>query len=327
MKRLIFLGLLFPLFAYAGGSTVGNGGNSVVCQDAQGHSKAEVFDLYEGRVIRGLVYQESPAPYLDQARNIIGTLGAALGQGPKSDGGVIDLLERNIQHLIFLPSGTGLKPIPDGDEFILPKTCQMVQTANFLDFEHIYIDSDIWQLLSNTQKAALLIHETIYEYLRDPGSKGNFVEKTSVRTRLAVSALISGVQPKPYLEPENPVEGAKQIYCTTDDALENDRPSSYFYAYPRKDGRIAIQMITAADRHFLTRTLILSEPSASGLDWENILTQRGFNIEGNVSSAFTDNIWAEINFSPDNPKFNKIWVRDGDGNDYSETFVCKVHGG
>ena len=309
-----------------GGVTVGNGGSTVVCKDRQSKIvRAELFDLYEGRVLKGLSYQENTRPYLDQARDIIAALAMNLQQHADTDGGVIDLLERNIKHLIFLPSGTGLKTAPDGAEFILPKGCELQQAANFHDLDHIYIDSDIWSELSNTQKAALLVHETVYEYLRDPGSKGSVVELNSIRSRRVVALLFSGQKFSP-LENFDLKKGFKPQRCVTEDALEADRPSSFFYAYPSQNesgqDQLTFQFIQLADRHLLTKTRLVTAPIETSA-FPKAPKGRTYYASGKLDSLVDPDGYVSVTIWPESPSHNSIFIRDVDGNTYNETFVCR----
>src|SRR4051812_27498074 len=79
MKFLIHLhctaSLLALLFCSAvlasGGGMEGGGGTSVICRNSNGSIRtAEILDLYEGRVIYQLPYQESPKAWKDQALDI-----------------------------------------------------------------------------------------------------------------------------------------------------------------------------------------------------------------------------------------------------------------
>lgn len=322
-KILIALLMTFAgsTLAHANAKVVGNGGNTVVCKDDKSAIiTTEVFDLYEGRVLRGLQYQEKNKPSADQATEIIASLAKSLGQKEESTGGLTSLLKRVRKNLIFLPSGTGLKPIPDGAEFILPKKCELIQTINFRDFDHVYVDTDVWATLSETQKAALLVHETIYWYLRDPGPKGNFVEVSSSRTRKAVALLFSGTK---FLKLNDFIEGngMKPIFCSTIDALESDRPSTSFYAFPAKDGKIAFQFTRILDRHLLTRSA-LSTQVVDLSKWPLAVKDQPWTASGSPDSLMESDFHIDIRWWPLSPEHNRIFVRDNEGNSATESFTC-----
>lgn len=324
MKFFFFLlSTLLTSYSFAGGVTVGNGGNSVICKDSLAQvTKAEIFDLYEGRVLKGLSFKESSTPYLDQARGIALNLSRVMNLLPDNEGGPVNLLEENIKHLVFLPSGTGLKPVPDGAEFILPKGCELTQTANFHDFEHIYVDSDIWSILSETQKAALLIHETVYEFLRDTGPKGSAVEVNSIRARRAVALLFAGVQ---FINTKNfeSSSGQNPVRCSTDEALEADRPSSFFYIYPQQDGRVTFQFLQFRDRQVITRTSLTSVPTNISA-WPKRQTDQPFSASGDLDSLIDSDSYIGVDWWPNSPQHNRIFVRDLDGNTSFESFNCDL---
>lgn len=323
--KLLFLSLALILsstVAHASVKVVGNGGSIVVCRSATGQiTKAEAFDLYEGRALNRLSYEERSVPFAEQARAVIERLAKTLGHTKGTDGGLPDLFERVQKNLIFLPEGTGLKPIPDGAEFILPKGCELVQTINFRDFTHIYVDSDIWAALSPTQKAALLVHETLYWYLRDPGPKGSYVETNSVRTRRAVALLFSGQAFAALAKsPEEAI--AKPLRCYTHEALEADRPSTHFYAVPLEGGRILIQFLKFRDRNLLTETSTLIK-GADLSRWPLSMKDQPWTVDGKVSSLLDSDFYASLSWWPLSPEHNRIHVRDGDGNDSVEPFICE----
>jgi hypothetical protein len=91
-----------------------------------------------------------------------------------------------INHLTFLPAGTKLKPIDDSLEAVIPEGCNLEQTVNYVNDQLILVDGEIWQALSETQKAALLIHESTYRYLRSHG------ETDSRRARHFNAFIVSG---------------------------------------------------------------------------------------------------------------------------------------
>lgn len=323
MKTLIILVASFAAPAFAGGVTVGNGGNIVVCRDAGGKvTKAELFDLFEGRALKGLNYEESPTPYPQQAQAIIDNLGKTLGQSADAEGGVISELAHIQKHLIFLPPGTGLKPIPDGAEFILPKGCDLVQTVNFRNYQQVYVDSDIWNILSETQKAALLVHETIYLFLRETGPKASFVEVNSVRARRAVALLFAGV---PMVNPQafDGSNGMRPLRCYTDEALEADRPASMFYLFPNKAGKLTAQFLEFLDRRVITRALVESYNSYDFSAWPLSVENTIWYADGKLDSLVDSDSYVSIHWSPRAPSKNRILVRDIDGNSSWESFSCK----
>lgn len=173
--------------AFAAGGMEGGGGKSVVCRNPDGTIRtAEVLDLYESRTVFGLPYQESPVPWRRQAIEIFEASGIRtdIGQTPPSS--IYDWFQNASSHLHFLPDGTSLKPIDDSLEVIVPKGCLIEQTANYQNDRRILVSTEIWNALSETQRAALLIHEAAYRHLRAEG------EKDSRRARHFTAHIVSG---------------------------------------------------------------------------------------------------------------------------------------
>lgn len=324
MKTFIILSvLLSSQLVTAQIDRKGNGGNTVVCKDNSGNIlSAEILDLYEGRILHNLQYKEDPAPYPDQARSIIEKLAKTHGQGSTVAGGFLDLLARTERGLIFLPPGTGLKPIPDSEEFILAKGCELIQTASFRGANHIYIDSDIWNELSETQKAALLVHETIYWSLRSPGSTGQSAEVNSVRTRRSVALLFAGVALE-SLTYDSAKPGMKRVFCFTAKAFEDGRKATYFYAVPQTDGRIEFQFVGILDRNLITRATSTSIRPYDLSRWPLSIDDQQFFSQGKLSSRVDADIYTSIQWWPLSPENNEIFVRDGEGNSSWEHFVCE----
>jgi hypothetical protein len=328
MKNLAFILLvLLGHLSFAQADRKGNGGDAVICKnETSGVVQEELFDLYEGRILKQIQYNESSTPYLEQVRTIINNLGQTLGQTASTDGGLIKLLEQNIKNLVFLPLGVGLAPVNDVDSFLLPKNCQIIQAANFRDDDgRIYIDSDVWGKFSETQKAALLLHETIYEYLRKPINVNAVpVEITSNRTRNAVALLISGVHfvnPTDFANPK----GNNPLLCETRAAGASEDPSrrtSAFYVYPTTNNEIIFQLIYIGDRSILTRTT-LSLKNVDISKWPNLCIET-LAASGNVDSLMDSNLSVSVQIWPAKPDHNKIVFRDLDGTFSSENVVCRL---
>lgn len=175
-----FLGLVF-LSAIANartGGVDGGGGKSIVCRDSSNAIiSAEVLDLYEGRVMFGLNIPETLEPKEDQIRN-------ALNRIPISSRGTIELYVDQVQkNMKITPAGTQLLPIDDSSEVLAPQGCSAEQAANYYNDRLILISGDIWGSLSETGKAALVLHEAIYASNRLVGATN------SRQSRLAVAHI------------------------------------------------------------------------------------------------------------------------------------------
>lgn len=171
-------------FAKAGGME-GGGGKSVVCRSSSGKIRsAEVLDLFEGRAVYQLSYKEKSTPWKTQGTNIIRTSGVPTWTDPAEIAVWFDNASKN---LVILPKGVALQPVDDSLEPIIPpKGCSVEQTVNYQSDNRILVNGEIWAAMSETQKAALVLHEATYRHLR------NYSETDSRRARHFVAYLFSG---------------------------------------------------------------------------------------------------------------------------------------
>jgi hypothetical protein len=251
MKLLFVFTLLITMSAYAvgGGSEVGNGGNVVLCKGNNGSQNAELLDLFEGRALYGFQYQEKTTPALNQSLAMTDQISAYLGS-PVSAKNLSEDLKDILKSLHFLPKGVGLQPINDSGHFIAPKNCEVVQTINYRGWKDIYVDSDIWSLLSETQKAALLLHEAIYAFYREANMVEG-AELTSQRARYAVAALFSGAKVESADKFKDSVKKS-HLRCIS------EAPYSEFFFYQNGEGKSIAQFRSYFDHAVLTRTWLES---------------------------------------------------------------------
>ncbi|MGZ3771608.1 MAG: hypothetical protein ACXVCP_16680, partial [Bdellovibrio sp.] len=222
MNYLIFISIFYSITAFAGGgSDIGNGGIGIQCNDA-----VELFDLYEGRVLNQDTPVEIPSSYRDRALSYANHLTEVTG----GDIQFYDDTQDILKSLIFLPKGVGLTLTDDANSFIYPKDCKLVQILNYRADGFVYIDSELWERLSETGKAAAILHEVIYKVLRTPDYLAGQIadgDRNSLRTRRIVSHLIAGKT----LEPVHTLNGdnAKTVWN-----CKNSNPSdltTIFYVY------------------------------------------------------------------------------------------------
>jgi hypothetical protein len=184
LSLFIFL-ITSTSLVFAGGME-GGGGKSVVCRDPQGKIiKAELLDLFEGRTQYQLKYTESSVPWKEQAQNILTNSGlpSQISFPPHE---IIDWFQNASEQLVIVSNEVILKPTDDSYEVIAPKGCNVEQVANYQNDHTILIAGEIWNEFSETQKAALIIHEATYRYLRD------YKEANSIRARHFTAFVVSG---------------------------------------------------------------------------------------------------------------------------------------
>lgn len=179
---LVSLTTHFAPQTFAGGME-GGGGNSVVCRDSLGKMiSAEVFDLFEGRALYGYIPKENADDFKSQARRIAKKM---------DDATATNFFEKETERILnemrFLPADVALRPVDDSNSIIKPSNCELFQTAIYLSNKRVYFDSNIWALLTETHRAALVSHEVFYAYLRLADET-----KDSGRARQYVSYMFSG---------------------------------------------------------------------------------------------------------------------------------------
>lgn len=227
------IGLLLNLITsvcYAGGGNVG-GGKSVVCRDPKGSIlSAELLDLYEGRVQYGKKITPSSAPVANQVSSIVQELGVGRGQSFSDTlAWYANYVNRTMQ---VLPNGTGLVPVNDAYNVVIPTACGVEQLANYVSDTEILITGEIFAKLDNTNQAATIVHEALYRMFRDYGATD------SIRARMDVAFAFSGSTttdiwlglPKSYLT------------CgTAPDANGSYFPGARFRAYNDSTGELIFQ--------------------------------------------------------------------------------------
>ncbi|MES2803266.1 MAG: hypothetical protein V4654_12290 [Bdellovibrionota bacterium] len=279
MKFKITLFTILFVFSsdlFANAKVIGNGGNVVACKDTGGNIiSIETLDLFEGRAVYGLNYKEDYTPALEQALRYSDAISKYLGS-PVSAVNLSQDVKDLHANLRFLPPGVGLKPINDIGTIIVPKNCEIVQTINYRDWKKIYVDSDIWNLLSETQKASLLLHEAIYAFYRE-GFSGVVQEETSARTRFAVASLMSGAVVQPVDELVNP-KGKEYLHCRT-----NAPVTEFFYYIDQKDQAV-VQFRFYADHIVLTRTWMSAAKDSKV-------------ITGDLISPLEDDVRMQVSFN------------------------------
>jgi len=218
-------------FAFATGGVDGGGGKGVVCRNDQNQiTKAEVLDIYEGRVQYGHTVQSSSDSIMSQAEEAIRYI--SKGRSKIFQDSVLQMANFINLRKRILPDGTGLEDINDSHHVIVPKGCKVEQLANFTKQNQILIDGEIWKSLDNTNKAALLVHEALYKWFRNYGATN------SIRARKFVSLGFMGIEANDI----NEGIPADALHCHT---LPNENGSPYpgtqFRAFNDEDGELVFQ--------------------------------------------------------------------------------------
>lgn len=161
MLLLMFMFLPFVQSLAMHGKDGGNGGVSVVCRNSDGKiTSAETLDLFEGKNQFNLTYPGVSTNHND----LIKFAKLKMIDNPIFLKQFNEILSDVLTKLVFLPNGIGLKATEDDFPIITKKGCKAEQLANYEDKEEkIYIDEEIYAKLSEYDKAAFFIHETIFK--------------------------------------------------------------------------------------------------------------------------------------------------------------------
>lgn len=193
MRSLIILTVMFCSQLSNAGDKIGNGGGAWVCHNFDKTIRnGYLVDIYEARNEFGLTINESfeanPFLVVDQvAQSLKGRHPVLHGNLMPALNDVIAKLRMVVSELVVVDDALfRLKPLPES----CPTPWQYVQFANYTNLGQVLVRADIWKSLAiNTiDKAALIWHEAIYQWLRV--ARG---DKDSVRARLIVGLLFANL--------------------------------------------------------------------------------------------------------------------------------------
>lgn len=204
---------------HAFGGIGDGGGQGVVCRDDNGTVlSATLLDIFEAKNYFLLnIVTPSKQTYLDIATDYAAYLDSAIPSNDPSSEEVITVggtskssfdvgggfllshlekstrLKNEVQKIdqtkMLVPIEASIPTVGDSTPRVLPtkKGCQIEQIALYVDgVNEVRFSEIIWMNLSETDKAALLIHEALYKQLRQ------FGDTNSDRTRKIVAHLFGG---------------------------------------------------------------------------------------------------------------------------------------
>ena len=191
MKSFVLLVLALPA-SYAGAeSIVGNGGDVVVCRDANREIRSvELLDYVEAR-LRGWEVTEAVASDAEivTARMMIQRLAVGL---PEESAELDAIAAAFFDNARLLPN-IDLVDIPDSDHLVLPRGCALEQIAirrrPGFPSERLYtVNLDLWERLAPSHRVGLILHETLYGYFLDKPVTSSSAS-ASVRARYLTGLL------------------------------------------------------------------------------------------------------------------------------------------
>lgn len=162
------LAFSISLNCFAEGGMVGNGGDAVVCRSSGEITSIESLDRYEARVTRKLRphWESNPKLIGDYLREMEGRLKLHSPERAKNytEYSKEFLADSNILH------GIELVDISDSDHIAFPKNCKVEQlivqqNPRFPEDKRFQVNGDLWDRMSNEDKAIMMFHESILREL------------------------------------------------------------------------------------------------------------------------------------------------------------------
>jgi hypothetical protein len=163
MKKLV-IGFMSLLSIAAMAKEGGNGGGAFVCRNTNGQVlSAELVDFYEGKTEYKLTIPKSNAGIEDQVNKAVVKF---ISASPADTAAFMESIQ-NVQKIMNIVPNAKLENTNDFNLRIAPKTCpggkiRFEQLANYTDDDKLTVDQDIYDFLSNTDKAGLVLHEASY---------------------------------------------------------------------------------------------------------------------------------------------------------------------
>ncbi|MNS77111.1 hypothetical protein D3C72_1106850 [compost metagenome] len=174
MKTIsILTSLLISSSAFAGlvdGHDRGNGGDALVCKNAQGQiTSAHFFDLYEATEKFGMTLVPPKGATLEE--KVLSLIDRVSSVDPIR-AKLMKLWYKTFNKESSLKPGITLVDVPDTGDAFWPKECELAQLVVQTDLDlplnpYRYLFSkDIWQLLDDNNKAATIVHELLWREAR-----------------------------------------------------------------------------------------------------------------------------------------------------------------
>lgn len=184
MKKIILSLFIIQLAqAYSTGNEVGNGGDVVLCKKP---FTIEMLDLYEAR--KRFKISKDNRPY----REIINSIIHKLSTIDEDRSNYIKSEFASFIKKSSFEKNAKLINIEDSKHFSLPKdkSCSLEQIAIkrkevLPNDSKFIINNDLWEKLDQQNKAALILHEIIYDYFTHLG------ENNSIKARYYVGYLFN----------------------------------------------------------------------------------------------------------------------------------------
>ncbi len=180
---LIFLGLIFSPLAFPGGEYIGNGGDVLECKENGRVTSIELLDFYEARFM-GRPYTIDLG---EESLSVIEKVEIFLERIDRVDPERGERY-RNFWSVFFDEAQIepmDLIDIPDSGHIGVPYGCGIKQAAIHREpirrtDKRYFIDQSFWDLLDNTNKAGLIIHEIVYREAYNLGHRNSLTVRDFV---------------------------------------------------------------------------------------------------------------------------------------------------
>lgn len=170
MKTWILTFVMWPAVLWAG-VTNGGGGKAIVCRGPdRAILTAQVLDLFEAENQYGLELLPSASTFDENLRQVGDRLEGLQGTRAMFRMSIVQL-KQIFNKFKFLAPGVGIQPIDDSMDLLKPEGCEVEQLAFFKEANVILVNQDIWSKLDPRNKAALVVHEAIYQHQRRRGAQ------------------------------------------------------------------------------------------------------------------------------------------------------------
>lgn len=188
MKLGIIFYLLISINIAVAGPKVGNGGGAWACinKDGDTYSWIQIIDLFE---MENEFHEELKDYEGQSVQEILSDIENKILSLNQTNSSITNLFEFILNKMEFvsalLPKTEDIfnRISPSKDQCPLGEV-KYLQIAIYTIRDELFIQEDYWGLLSNRDKAALIVHEATYKYLRE-----TFGDDNSIRTRKIVGLL------------------------------------------------------------------------------------------------------------------------------------------
>jgi hypothetical protein len=186
LNEYFAVGLMMILGAAQANAGVGSsgGGSAIVCRDGKHEIiSAQLYDLYEAGIYYSYHFTPSNISPRDQILNVTKKLDFDQFSRPL----VLQTVQEIIQRIEFLPVGVSIAMPGDmgtNNPVIKPQACEVEGIGFYTADGKLRISRSVYAAFSNTDKAAFILHEALYQIHRELGGRGGNVEDSQLARQM-----------------------------------------------------------------------------------------------------------------------------------------------